>query len=100
MSEIPLDLLLTAADEAGIEQEDVWPFNYNGRYYARNCFGIVGGLTEFAEFLLSMDRLDKEGMNYASDLANFVTSDSMGRSTIFYFPGIQPYEGEDDGEDS
>lgn len=98
-TQIPLDILKEAAFEAGIEDEDIREFTYNGRYYASNCFGIIGSIRDLAAFLLEVERRDDEGMNFANDLADALTTDNMARSTIFYFPGITEYvEGKDNEE--
>jgi hypothetical protein len=96
-TQIPLDLLKEAAFQAGIEEEDIREFDYNGRYYAANCFGVVGSMRDFAGFLLEVERADDEGLGFADALADALATDNMGMSMIFYFPGIQPYEEDDDG---
>lgn len=98
MREIPADVLTEAAYNVGLEREDIREFDYNGRYYAKNCFGIVGGIREYSEFLVEVASLEELGSEYASWLIDTVTTDSMGLNTIFYFPGIQPYT-EEDNED-
>lgn len=98
-TQIPLDVLKEAAYQAGIDDGDIREFNYNGRYYANDCFGIVGGIRDFAAFVLEVERLD-DGCNYANELVDTVATDNMAQSTIFYFPGIRDVESEDDDDGS
>jgi hypothetical protein len=89
--QLPLDMLVEAAENAGLEERDIWPFNYSGRYYARDCFGIVGTVGEFGFFLLEVAQHPDGGGDFASSLAENVATDNMGNSTIFYFPGIKEF---------
>jgi hypothetical protein len=66
--------------------------DYSGRsMYGKSCFGFVGTLREFSEFLVTLAQLEHEEDPYAESiamgLAQSVCTDNMGLSTIFYFPG-------------
>lgn len=85
------EAVVMAADTAGIDLDSDLRRDYSGRFmYGDECFGIVGGPGEFAEFiaLIASDEADgcaTEGL--AKRLADAVKTDSMGLSTIYYFPG-------------
>lgn len=96
-AKIPLHVLVDAAWEAGFNSDSVREFSYNARWYAKNCFGVVGNLSEFGQFLLEVARHPDGGRDYANALTDSVCTDSMGYDTIFYFPGIEPLE--EDSED-
>lgn len=94
--EIPWDVIEEAAYDAGLNLDSDIRLNYSGRsMYGRTCFGIIGSMSVFAEFLLAVERSDC-GDEYANPLADRVTTDSMGYDTIFYFPGVVVVDAPDD----
>lgn len=88
-----------AAYEADLDTEEDIYWEYSGRYmYGEKCFGIVGSVSDFARFLVMLTYLD-DGPDEAYELSQRVNTDSMGRSTIFYFPGVKVV-GDDDSAES
>ena len=79
---------------AGPKDEDSYEANveiradYSGRgMYGDSCFGVVvASVSEFVKFLLIVAEDDQE---LAWELASHAKEDSMGYSTIYYFPGYQ-----------
>lgn len=67
--------------ESGMDEDALRPdysgYNMNGR----TCLGIVCGLSEFVAFVLNL------GADY--DWLPSVRTDSMGMSTIYYWPSVQ-----------
>lgn len=86
------DLIVDACYDADIEPdaenagEGAYLYRmYSGRaMYGDTCFGIVGTPGQTAQFLIA---LAEEDRMLAVDLAEAMTTDSMGRSMITYFPG-------------
>ena len=68
--------------------------DYSGRgMYGETCLGITGQYLTTIDVLEVLERaFDDEGK--ARDFMHRVNTDSMGRGTIFYFPG---YSVEPDG---
>lgn len=94
--EIPWETIEEAALDAGLEPESDIYRAYSGRFmYGRSCLGVVGTINQYTEFLLAMERSDC-GDEYTNKMAENVTTDNMGRQTIFYFPGITVLEDEDE----
>lgn len=79
--------ILEAAQAEGIEVRE----DYSGRgMYGGECFGIVGslnGLLTFAAILAGSCDNEEEAADVLSDLAQAAQEDSMGRQSIYYFPG-------------
>lgn len=97
MTEIRKDLIEDAAFDSDIltDREDASPedayltFDYSGRFmYGKTCFGIVGGISEYGRFLVQLASTGPEGEDAAHELAQRVSTDSMGLDSIFYFPGV------------
>jgi len=69
---------------------------YSGRYmYGSHCFGITGHPSDFARFIC---QLTQRNADLAWILSQAVTTDNMGRDTIFYFPGYQLGKEDSDAE--
>lgn len=97
--EIPWDTIEAAAFDAGLDPERHVCRSYSGRFmYGRTCFGIVGSISEYTEFMLAIERSD-EGFEYTNKMAEVVTTDSMGRDMIFYFPGVSILAEDDEIEE-
>lgn len=83
-----LDDILDACDV----DEDVVRTDYSGRaMYGKTCLGFTfEGIDEFADFLIRVTQLAAEDEECEWSAAWFagVVTDSMGKSTIFYFPGV------------
>lgn len=85
---------MTTVDRSVIEQalteiEDTCTVtlkdNYSGRgMYGKKCFGVIGNQSGFLRFMIELAVIDPDT---ARDLADRVSTDGMGLSTIFYFPG-------------
>ena len=83
--------------EAEIDPEDV-RYDYSGRYmYGRTCPGITGSISTFGRFIAAagiiertMDE-DDDGPDFSSlELADDVSTDSMGRSdSIYYWSSLE-----------
>ena len=81
------------------ESEQAIRFNYSGRaMYGDTCFGVVTDLSE-ALLVLKLARVfsgmnnwpgrDQEMIDIAFELAENIKADSMGRSTIYYWPSLK-----------
>ena len=100
MAEFAKSDILDALADADIEEEPRW--NYSGRgMYGRECFGIVGTMEDYSNFLLGLTTVfyDQVGDIYEARglvhrFTECVSTDSMGYDTIFYFPGIVVLENE------
>lgn len=100
--EISKSDLLEALSYIELEEESDVRWGYSGRsMYGRTCFGFVGSMEDYGTFLLALVDVyydQTEDINVSRELAgHFVErccTDSMGYSTIFYFPGIQVLENE------
>lgn len=82
------DLIRTAVDLAGLyDDSDTIRTDYSGRgMYGDRCFGIVvADQREAARVLVNLATLDGD---LAVELADRWTTDSMGMTTIVYFPGV------------
>lgn len=79
--------------DADLEPEEDLRDDYSGRgMYGRNCFGFVTSIAGLARFFAALGALaaeDEELEQLPGDLARNLSSDSMGRDTIFYFPNFQ-----------
>lgn len=92
--------LIDAAYDAGLDpdDDDVLRFDYSGRgMYGRECFGIVGGLEDLIRFVATWaakcenEYEDHERFNDYDWLTD-IRSDSMGLSSIWYWPSVQVVE--------
>ena len=76
--------------------------HYSGRgMYGQSCIGFVTDLSPFSlglELALFLDRENKSEMIDTFSRAR-VNQDSMGLSSIIYFPSIQAEEQDEDDED-
>lgn len=84
---IDRELLLDALCDAGAD-EDALREDYSGRgMYGDTCIGVVlSGVSAFARFLIAVAA---ESSDDAAWLADNVVVDNMGRSMIYYFPGVK-----------
>lgn len=81
--------ILDALSMAGIDEDD-FRDDYSGRgMYGKTCFGIVGTASDFALFCAAVGWCAREALMNDWDWVGNVRSDSMGRSTIWYWPGVQ-----------
>lgn len=90
--EIPRTLVMKAAEIADLGDDSIQE-NYRGRgMYGASCFGIVGSMRDLTRFMVALTCLEMQETDETScaeNLADNVATDSMGYSTIFYFPGIK-----------
>jgi hypothetical protein len=92
--EISKKVFQEAAFRADLTEEDIH-WDYSGRgMFGRSCPGFVGSVADFGLFMIY---LNEELRNTPEDeipfrVARMVTTDSMGYSTIFYFPGLRIVE--------
>jgi hypothetical protein len=94
-----LSMLQDAVEDAGLEERALTT-GYSGRgMYGKTCFAVTGDVQDFGKFLLAVADHDNGGHDTAQDLANAVRTDSMGRQTVFYFPGfpVNDDQSEEDG---
>jgi hypothetical protein len=94
MIEIDRQLFLEVAEESYMDVRE----DYSGRgMYGKSCPGVIGSLSQFALFLLAFDEAvrvqDEENdpiytTQAAAEIADTVSTDSMGFDTIFYFPTL------------
>jgi hypothetical protein len=84
--------LVELAQHAGV---DDLRFDYSGRFmFGKSCFGIVGGPGDLMRFATSVAGAAFTGDDEALDLNDFLresspSTDSMGRSTIYYWESLQ-----------
>lgn len=87
--EIPREMFENLADDWSLELRE----DYSGRgMYGQTCPGLVGGMSNFCGFLVDISiRLSESvfGADPAFELADHVATDNMGWDTIFYFPGLE-----------
>lgn len=94
---VDVDLIEKAVWDADIDLEEGLYRKYSGRgMYGRTCFGIVGGMSDFAKFICQLTQIDPD---LAWDLSQNVSRDSMAFDTIFYFPSYQLDEETEDGDE-
>jgi len=90
--EIEKSLLLGVAADADIEPENL-RWDYSGRgMYGRECFGIVGRMSDYTRFIVALTQWEDGSElagDYAWELADRVSTDNMAYDTIFYFPGVK-----------
>ena len=88
MITVTYELLLDAAYEARIEDpDDAIRCDYSGRaMYGDKCIGLVhNGTGELLRFVIAIFRADENAGDWLDEARN----DSMGRSEITYWPGVQ-----------
>lgn len=91
--EVSKTRLIDAAWDADIDMDSGLRWDYSGRgMYGRTCFGIIGRLENYAQFLLSLAAVDAEGAEIASALAERTATDNMAVDTIYYFPRVEVTE--------
>lgn len=92
--------IVEALYRAGLEEDALYE-KYSGRgMYGRECFGIVGSTGQFASFVAALAELE---IGFAARLGDVelvewigdVVSDSMGMSTIWYWPSVTLVAGEE-----
>jgi len=90
LSAFELEVIFHALEDACIKEEDQVD-DYSGRFmFGETCFGFIGGVGMFAEFISGLKAQESdEALGLADDLAKRVKTDSMARDTIFYFPGVK-----------
>ena len=77
-----LRILVDAADRCGLE----FRTGYSGRgMYGEQCIGVVGYLSDLIAFVLLVAEREKD---LAQDELTQLTWDSMGLSTIYYWPKL------------
>jgi len=81
---VPREQILDAMQQAGIYEEDLRE-DYSGRaMYGDTCFGLT---CDLSQVLLFAAALGSEPVDW--DWIGGARSDSMGLSTIWYWPGVQ-----------
>ena len=90
LSAYELEVIFHALENACIEEEDQVD-DYSGRFmFGETCFGIIGGVGMFAEFISALKAQEcDEAFGLADEFAKRVKTDSMARDMIFYFPGVK-----------
>lgn len=87
MIKISRQTLEDAAYAADLDPEAAIYEDYSGRaMYGEKCIGIVGSPSECAAFLVEITAEDPD---LGREMARKERTDSMGRSMIAYYPGIQ-----------
>lgn len=90
MTTVERDDIESAAWAADIDIDSGITWNYSGRFmYGKKCFGIIGSMEDYSKFLVQLTQTQPD---LAWELAQAVSTDSMGTSAIFYFPGFQGKE--------
>ena len=80
------DIVLDSMGEAGLDEDAMYE-DYSGRaMFGDTCFGIVCGLNEFIHFIT--DYVSAGGDDSDLSWLRNVRCDSMGLSTIWYWPGV------------
>lgn len=89
----PGQKLVDLAEHAGVDEVR---FDYSGRFmYGAKCFGLVGDAGDLVRFATSVAGAawagdDEEALELNDYLReNSPSSDSMGKSTIYYWEGLQ-----------
>lgn len=87
MVEIERDLIESAMWAADLDTEKSLYEGYSGRgMYGRKCFGVTGDMEDYSKFLVQLTQTEPD---IAWDLAQSVRTDNLGFESIFYFPGYQ-----------
>lgn len=85
------DQILEAMQTADLWEDDLYE-GYSGRaMYGETCFGVV--CDSPGKFALFCAALGSSADDW--DFVNSVRTDSMGLSTIYYFPGYELGDGEE-----
>jgi len=72
--------------EAGLDADEDINWNYSGAgMFGETCFGIMGDEGDLLEFAVRLARMDDQ---MDLDWLRRMRADSLGRRTIFYWPGI------------
>lgn len=86
----------TARDLAysvGMEPDDALYLNYSGRgMYGRECFGIVGTVSDLVGFVTEAVRRGAVGDETVAGFVQYiedVSTDNMGLDMIFYWQDVQ-----------
>lgn len=80
--------------DADVSTESIH-WEYSGRYmYGEGCFGFSGTIVEYGSFLVQAAN-NEDYSDLAYELAQNVRTDSMGRDSIFYFPGLVVTDGDE-----
>jgi hypothetical protein len=91
--EVSREEIEDALEGCGLDGEISIYENYSGRgMYGSECFGIVCNESNFAQFCAAIGAAT-DGWG---DWIYKVRSDSMGLSTIWYWPGVSFAEGQDE----
>jgi NADH/NAD ratio-sensing transcriptional regulator Rex len=104
LNEQDSEAVVNAAISAGIDvDEGGLRRDYSGRFmFGQRCFGIVGSDSQWAEFVIALKEDEAQGLaskGLAKKLADYLDTDSMGLSTIYYFPGFLLDGDDEEGED-
>lgn len=100
MSEISKAAVLEAIDAAGLDRDTALREGYSGRFmYGEPTFGIVGSINEYTAFTVEFAKAEGGDGGDAQELAMSVRSDDMGRQEIFYFPGCELVEEDEEDEE-
>lgn len=87
-----IDTLKDVAWQAGVE---IYP-DYSGRnMYGATCFGIVGTIDSYTDFVLRLVSEDHD-LAEAFVKSNSLAQDDMGLSTIYYWTGIAGFPSDDE----
>jgi len=93
MVELTKDQFKEAVWDAGLDADSDIYWDYSGKgMYGASCLGITCTEGELLEFVAYLARLDDQ---LDLDWLRGVRSDSMGMSSIFYFPSLKFQEEED-----
>jgi hypothetical protein len=96
----PVDVFTDALWAADVDMEKGLRKDYSGRgMYGEKCWGFVSDATTLAKVFLHLGvnaGRGSGGVNatMVAGLATRLESDSMGRSVIWYFPGVSFIEGD------
>lgn len=89
---VPRQILEDALQVAELDPDEALREDYSGRFmYGDTCLGIVCDVPQFALFCAALGATADDW-----DFVGRVRSDSMGLSSIFYFPGVGIWEDDDD----
>lgn len=84
MQNINRSVVIDALELAGLD-EDALRDDYSGRgMYGEDCLAVVCGLGDLLAFATALGEQYGEARNWMSS----VCSDSMGRSAVYYWPGV------------
>ena len=91
-TKLALDVELKEIIEELCWDYDTSPRSYSGRgMYGDECLGFT--VDQPMEFLMKLGlELAQIDVDVVEQMASSVSTDSMGLSSIVYFPGIEPWE--------